>query len=348
MAEFFELSTVERLEALNAAASSSGRLPHLLEKDIWVVWSLRHLFDGPHAGHLVFKGGTSLSKAYGVIRRFSEDVDLTYDIRAIAGDLVGDADAPLPVSKSQEKKWSKEIRARLADWVANEIVPRLKQDLERQSLPASVRAENDKVFIDYVPLTAGTGYVAPAVMLEFGARSTGEPSEPRLIQCDAAAYLPMLVFPTAMPQVMRAERTFWEKATAIHVFCAQGAFRGGERFARHWHDVARLDSAGFVDAAIADTALGKAVADHKSIFFAEKSPHGELIDYHAAVSGGLQLVPDDGALATLASDYQHMVDDGLFLDDAEPFEALLQRCRVIQQKANAPSSLEIIPPGNPA
>ncbi len=117
---------MKRQEALNAAASSSGRLPNLLEKDIWVVWSLRHLFDGPHASHLVFKGGTSLSKAYGVIRRFSEDVDLTYDIRAIAGDLVGGADAPLPVSKSQEKKWSKEIRGRLADWVANEIVPRLK------------------------------------------------------------------------------------------------------------------------------------------------------------------------------------------------------------------------------
>jgi hypothetical protein len=336
MAEFFELSADERLEALNAAASSSGRLPHLLEKDIWVVWSLRHLFDGPHADHLVFKGGTSLSKAYGVIRRFSEDVDLTYDIRAIAGDLVGSTDAPLPVTKSQEKKWSKEIRARLAEWVASEIVPRFKQDLELQSLPASVRSEDDKVFIDYVPLTAGTGYVAPAVMLEFGARSTGEPSEPRLIKCDAAAYLPMLVFPTATPQVMRAERTFWEKATAIHVFCAQGTFRGGERFARHWHDVARLDSAGFVDTAIADMALRKAVADHKSIFFAEKSLRGELIDYHAAVSGSLQLVPDDGALATLASDYRHMVDDGLFLDDVEPFEALLQRCRVIEQKANSP------------
>lgn len=348
MAEFFGLSTVERLEALNAAASSSGRLPHLLEKDIWVVWSLRHLFDGPHAGHLVFKGGTSLSKAYGVIHRFSEDIDLTYDIRAIAGDLIGSSDSPLPVSKSQEKKWSKEIRERLTEWVASEIVPRIKQDLQQQSLPASVRAEDDKVFIDYVPLTAGTGYVAPAVMLEFGARSTGEPSEPRLIQCDAAAYLPMLVLPTAIPQVMRAERTFWEKATAIHVFCVQGTFRGGERFARHWHDVARLDTAGFVDAAIADTALGRAVADHKSIFFAEKSPHGELIDYYAAVSGGLQLVPDDGALATLASDYQHMVDDGLFLDDAEPFEALLQRCQVIQQKANAPSSPEEVSSGVPA
>jgi hypothetical protein len=336
MAEFFQLSTAERLDALNAAANTSGLLPHLLEKDIWVVWSLRHLFAGPYAEHLVFKGGTSLSKAYGVIRRFSEDVDLTYDIRAIAGDLVGDADAPLPASKSQEKKWTKEIRARLSDWVGAEIVPSLKLDLEHHGLPATVRAEDDKVFIDYTPLAIGTGYVAPAVMLEFGARSTGEPCEPRTIHCDAATHLQGVEFPTAMPKVMRAERTFWEKATAIHVFCAQGEFRGGDRFARHWHDVTRLDAAGFADAAIADKALARAVADHKAVFFAEKNTRGGVIDYHAAIAGALRLVPDAGALAKLAIDYQHMVDDGLFLDDTEPFDALLERCRAIQQKANAP------------
>ena len=78
------------------------------------------------------------------------------------------------------------------------------------------------------------------------------------------------------------------------------------------------------------------------MFFAEKSPQGELIDYHAAVSGGLQLVPDDGALVTLASDYQHMVEDGLFLDDAEPFDVLLERCRIIQQKANTKPSQDAI------
>lgn len=335
MAEFFQLSVAERLDALNAAADTSGLLPHLLEKDIWVVWSLQHLFAGPYAEHLVFKGGTSLSKAYGVIRRFSEDVDLTYDIRAIAGDLVGDADAPLPASKSQEKKWSKEIRARLSDWVYSEIVPRLKHDLEQQGLPAKVRAEGDKVFINYAPLATGTGYVAPAVMLEFGARSTGEPSEPRVIRCDAAAHLDAVEFPTTTPQVMRPERTFWEKATAIHVFCAQGAFRGGDRFSRHWHDVTRLDAAGFAEAAIADKTLARTVADHKSAFFAEKNAHDDVIDYHAAVSGGLQLVPGDDALAKLAADYQHMVDDGLFLDDVESFEVLLQQCRAIQQTANA-------------
>lgn len=79
MPEFFTLPAAEQLEALNIAASASGRQPHLLEKDIWVVWALQHLFTGPHADHLVFKGGSSLSKAYGVIQRLSEDVDFTYD-----------------------------------------------------------------------------------------------------------------------------------------------------------------------------------------------------------------------------------------------------------------------------
>ncbi|MFM9967288.1 MAG: nucleotidyl transferase AbiEii/AbiGii toxin family protein [Burkholderiales bacterium] len=335
MPEFFQLSAAERLDALNAVADISGLPPHLLEKDIWVVWSLHQIFTCPYANHLVFKGGTSLSKAYGVIRRFSEDVDLTYDIRAIASDLVGNSDAPLPATRSQEKKWSKEIRTRLTDWITTEIAPRIKQAIDHNGLPATVRAEDGKVFINYAPLVTGTGYVSPAVMLEFGARSTGEPSESRAIRCDAAAFLNAVEFPTAKPQVMRAERTFWEKATAIHVFCAQGAFRGGERFARHWHDVARLDAAGFAEAAIADKALAKAVADHKSVFFAEKNLGGDAIDYHAAVAGGLQLVPDDNALEILAADYQQMVDDGLFLGDAEPFAALLDRCRAIQEKANA-------------
>jgi hypothetical protein len=335
VAEFFELSAGERLEALAQAANASGRPPHLLEKDVWVVWSLRHLFAAPYAPHLVFKGGTSLSKAYGAIQRFSEDVDLTYDIRAIAGDLIGDGGTPLPTSKSQEKKWSKEIRTRLADWVTTEVVPRLQLDLGQRGMPATARAEGDKVFIDYTPLVSGTGYVPPAVMLEFGARSTGEPCELRTVQCDAAAHLSGVEFPEATPRVMRAERTFWEKATAIHVYCGQGVFRGGDRFARHWHDVTRLDAAGFADSAIKDTALAKAVADHKSIFFAEKSPDGEPIDYYAAVSGGLRLVPDDGALARLATDYQHMIDDGLFLDEVESFDALLRQCQAIQQKANA-------------
>lgn len=271
--------------------------------------------------------------SYGIIRRFS--VDLTYDIRTIASDLVGDAEALLPASKSQEKKWTKEIRARLSEWVSADIVPNLKLDLKQHSIPATVRAEDDKVFIDYAPLTAGTGYVAPAVMLEFGARSTGEPYAPRAIRCDAAAHLQGVGVSDRNTSGYARRAHLLGKATAIHVFCAQGEFRGGDRFARHWHDVTRLDATGFADAAIADKALAQAVAEHKSVFFAEKDAHGDVIAYHAAIAGELRLVPNAGALAKLATDYQHMVDDRLFIDDVEPFQSLLDQCRTIQKKANS-------------
>jgi Nucleotidyl transferase AbiEii toxin, Type IV TA system len=335
MPDFFELTQADQREALLAAAERAGRPAHLLEKDVWVVWALEHLFGGPHAAHLVFKGGTSLSKAYGVIRRFSEDVDLTYDIRVIAPDLIRNASAPLPTTKSQEKKWSKAIRERLAALVSGTLAPQLAAALAQRALPAKARVEDALLFIDYVPLSTGTGYVAPSVMLEFGARSTGEPREPRAITCDAARHLTDVRFPEARPQVMRPERTFWEKATAIHVFCAQASFRGGARFARHWHDLTRLDTAGFADRAIADHGLADSVAAHKSVFFAESAPDGKPIDYRMAVGGNLDLVPQGAARKTLADDYSRMVDDGLLLDDAEDFDALLSHCQAIQDKVNA-------------
>lgn len=104
---FFGLSPEDQLAALEHAAHASGRPPHLLEKDIWVVWVLQQLFRAPFGDDLVFKGGTSLSKAWHVIERFSEDIDLTYDIRAIAPDLTDHGATPLPASPSQERSGAK-------------------------------------------------------------------------------------------------------------------------------------------------------------------------------------------------------------------------------------------------
>ena len=306
----------------------------MLDKDVWLVWILEVLFQAPFATHLVFKGGSSLSKAYQIISRFSEDVDLTYDIRALAPDLVGGDVEPLPRNRSQEKRWTKEIRTRLPQWISDQVVPVITSALSEQGLSAQLSMDGEKVFIEYEPLAKGSGYTRPAVMLEFGARSTGEPWERRSIRCDVADHLPSVVFPTATARVMRPERTFWEKATAIHVFCAQGEFRGGDRFARHWHDLTRLDRAGIAKTAISNRALGLAVARHKAIFFPERNSDGTPIDYQAAVSGALQLVPDDNALETLSYDYARMVEDGLLFDAAEPFDELLDHCRELQERAN--------------
>ena len=120
---FLKLPAGDRREALGVAAASSGRPLHLLDKDVWLVWILEVLFQSPFATHLVFKGGSSLSKAYQIISRFSEDVDLTYDIRALAPDLVGEDGESLPPNRSQEKRWTKEIRTRLPLWINDQVVP---------------------------------------------------------------------------------------------------------------------------------------------------------------------------------------------------------------------------------
>jgi hypothetical protein len=330
---FLELSFADRRDALGVAADRTGRPAHLLEKDVWVVWTLAALYGSPLGEHLVFKGGTSLSKGYGVIRRFSEDVDLTYDIRALAPDLVGEDGEALPKSRSEERRWSKAVRHRLPEWVAAEVEPILVKAIAAASLAAKTRVDGDRLFVEYEAAATGSGYVSPNVMLEFGARSTGEPASFRDVVCDAAASLDGVEFPVARPRVMHAERTFWEKATAIHVFCLQERLRG-ERFARHWHDVVRLDEAGLADAALADRDLANAVAIHKSMFFAEKAADGTSIDYGAAINGELCLVPGGKALKALEDDYRRMVDDGLLLEDAETFGILMERCSDVAERAN--------------
>lgn len=330
---FLDLSAQDRHDALSVAADRSGRPTHLLEKDVWVVWVLATLYRSLLGKHLVFKGGTSLSKAYGVIKRFSEDVDLTYDIRAIVPDLLGTDGGALPKTRSEEKRWSKAIRHRLPEWVKRDVEPILAQAITASGLSAETRLEGEKLFIDYKATATGSGYIAPHVMLEFGARATGEPASLRDVTCDAADVLEGVEFPSARARVMHAERTFWEKASAMHVFCLQKRLRG-EGFARHWHDVARLDDAGFAASAFADRALAAAVAHHKSMFFTEKAADRTTIDYKTAVNGGLRLVPGGEALHALKNDYSRMINDGLLLEDAEPFEALMDRCAEVAERAN--------------
>lgn len=335
MAEaFLRLSGKDRLDALGVAADRLGRPAHLLEKDVWVVWAIQQLFGSPIGTNLVFKGGTSLSKAYRVIDRFSEDVDLTFDIRALIPDLLEGREDAMPATSSEERRWSKRVRKALPEWVAGTIQPILQQAIDREGVDAGLRIDGDKLFIDYPYLAQGTGYVSPSVMLEFGARSTGEPASPRDIVCDAASVIEGVEFPTARPRVMHAERTFWEKATAIHVFCLQNRMRG-DRFSRHWHDVARLDDAGIAAAAIEDRALATAVARHKTMFFAEKAADATWIDYGAATCGQLQLAPSGAALDVLADDYRRMAEDGLLAKTPEPFGDLMDRCADIARKANA-------------
>ncbi|HEU0196372.1 MAG TPA: nucleotidyl transferase AbiEii/AbiGii toxin family protein [Nevskiaceae bacterium] len=336
MAEyFFDLSKKDRREALEYGRAETGRPAHLLEKDVWVVWVLRTLFESPLSADLTFKGGTSLSKVYKVIDRFSEDIDLTYDIRKLIPDLIGE-DGELPPSRSQASKWTQAVRHRLPNWITQNVQPAIQSALTRESLDIRLEIggpENDKLFLHYPALAQGTGYVAPAVTLEFGARATGEPHRVYQVACDIAAYLADISFPTASPLVMSVARTFWEKATAAHVFCAQGRIRS-ERYARHWHDLAAIARSPHFSTIIADRAVATAVARHKSHFFIEKDANGQVIDYMAAVTGYLRIVPEGNAKVALAEDYAAMLADKVMVGDALSFDELLEACADLEANVN--------------
>ena len=210
---FFELSQKDQREALEYARAEAGRPTHLLEKDIWVVWALRTLFEAQVGADLTFKGGTSLSKVYKIIDRFSEDIDLTYDIRKLIPDLI-DKGGELPRSRSQADKWTKAVRHRLPESITTNIQPIIETAMAIEGLQAQLEfggKENDKLLLHYPAFTKGTGYIAPVVTLEFGGRATGEPHEIHAVECDIAEHLPGVAFPTASPQVMSLARTFWEK-----------------------------------------------------------------------------------------------------------------------------------------
>jgi len=251
---FLGLSAADRADALGVAAEETGRPVHVLEKDIWVVWTLDALFKGPGADHLVFKGGTSLSKAFGVIDRFSEDIDITYDVRAMvaaaaeAAETSPDAEAHPPTS-SQASRWRKVAEKTLADWTTNSLAPWLSDRLAEDGIDGRIEPEGSRLWLRTQPATTGWGYMKPDVMLEFGGRSTGLPASIVEITCDAALALPTLTFPTASPRVMAVERTFWEKATAVHAFNVLEDL-SGDRLSRHWFDLARLLETGHANRAL--------------------------------------------------------------------------------------------------
>jgi hypothetical protein len=334
---YFSLSKDDQKEALETASSKTGLPPYLLEKDIWVVWALSALFQSNAASLLTFKGGTSLSKAYKAIHRFSEDIDLTCDIHQFIPEI--GHGSPIPPNRSQADKWTEKVRKNLPGWIEGKIKPIIEQALKHAGIKAHLEIsgkEKEKLIIHYPAAVKSVDYVSQTVQLEFGARSTGEPHEKRPIVCDIASQIPSVLFPTATPNVMLVERTFWEKATAIHVYCRQSDIPS-DRFSRHWYDLFEISNTGYYSKAISDGELALNVAQHKEMFFREKDSSGIAINYSQAIEGKIELVPKGKSHDNLATDYKKMTESGL-IQDPPSFKKITTRCGEIESKINHQSS----------
>jgi hypothetical protein len=325
---FLQLSPEEQAEILQTCAGKLGRRAEHLEKDVWICWVLQGLFTMPGRLPMAFKGGTSLSKVYGAIRRFSEDVDVTVDYKSL-DQSIDPFDAE--TSRTAKEKFTELLRTKLADHTKNVIRPHFEnlvtQLAEKPPKLITISEDGEKLFIPY-PSRFGPD---ESVFLEFGGRSVIAPGEEHTLKPYVAAEIPDLQFPEATVHVLSASRTFWEKATLIHVACNRSDPKlGADRQSRHWHDLAVLADDKIGQASLADRALLEDVVRHKGVFF-----RASYARYDACLSGGLRLIPGTPLLQSLAADYEKMIADGMFEGEPPNFESIVKRLQALEKQINA-------------
>lgn len=329
---FLQLPEAERSKILRALGPRLERAPLVLEKDVWVCWVLQQLFTLPGRLPMAFKGGTSLSKVYGAIARLSEDVDVTLDYRGLDGSF--DPFAP-GISKSRLRTFSDGLKAFVADHAKKVVAPhfeeRLQVEFGAQAGSVEVSDNGEQIRVRYPTALRTFGeYLGNSVLVELGGRNITEPQEHHEVTADLAEHLPDLELPTARVTVLSPKRTFWEKATLIHVECHRGQLRlGADRLSRHWYDLAMLADQDIGRAALADLALLADVVKHKKMFFGASFAH-----YDACLEGKLRLLPELEHLSSLENDYERMVRAGMFFGQAPSFGSIVERLRTLEASIN--------------
>ena len=342
---FLSAAAEDRRDAFLGAAQRLGAPEQNIEKDFWVCWALDALFNGAGAGgpRLLFKGGTSLSKAFGLISRFSEDIDITI-FRDDLGESATVDDLEVLSGKKRRRRLDAikgASQAYVNKTMRVEVADRLRAALETAGLDAAAgRVEPDPDDLDrqslliwYPKVTAADeGYVRPAVKIESGAKSALDPNEPAIIKPYVTDVLADLDLSVLDIRTVVAARTFWDKVVILHGlrqwFDARGALRGGgQRISRHYYDVYRLLDSEVGRAASSDLALGVDCVRHARMFF--NSPDLNLA---TAAPGTFTLSPSRDMAAELARDYAAMA--GMIFGAAPALDEVLGRVAELEARIN--------------
>lgn len=329
---FLQLSQEERSQIYRALGPQLARAPAVLEKDVWVCWVLQTLFTMPGRLPMAFKGGTSLSKVFAAIARFSEDVDITLDYRGLGGNFDPFAAG---VSNSQLRKFGDSLKSFVRAHVHDVVIPHFQAKMADEFGVGNGRIEisedGEQMRVHYPSVMDAAGdYVGNSVLVEFGGRNITEPNEEHLVRPDIAEHVTTLEFPGSQVSVLSPARTFWEKATLMHVECQRGEYRASaERLSRHWYDLAMLADLEHGRAALANRDLLADVVKHKKVFY-----NTGYANYDACLSRQLRLLPDDVVLAALRADFQRMIDAGMFIGEAPAFDAIVERLRTLEATIN--------------
>ena len=332
------------LSAFDTTAQRLGTTSPNIEKDFWVCWTLDALFNGLKEGgpRLLFKGGTSLSKGFGLINRFSEDIDVT-----VFRDDIGEPATIEELEKLSGKKRNARLdaikdacKAYINGPLHAELTLIFGSRLKATGLAATeIRVTADDtdpdgqtLLIWYPSTTPRSDYVRAAIKIESGAKSALDPNSEVPIKPYVDDDLPTFNLTVPDVRTVDPERTFWDKVVILHGlrrwFDKRGELQGGgQRVSRHYYDLHQLVATPVGDAAIADKALGADCVAHARMFFNRTD-----FDLASAVPGSFALVPHDALIEQLRIDYRAM--QGMIFGDPPNFEGVLNSISLLESVLN--------------
>ncbi|CAA0199679.1 nucleotidyl transferase AbiEii/AbiGii toxin family protein [Tenacibaculum maritimum] len=319
MKDFIKLSKKDKLNIFNQTSERSGLPSSAVEKDWWVTLSLNSIFSLPYANQIVFKGGTSLSKAWNLIERFSEDIDLVIDRKHLGfeGEL----------SKTQVKKLRKASYSFIGTEFYNDINNELiKLDVSDYELVVQETKNTDTdpliIELQYKSLTEKSDYLKPRVLIEVGARSLMEPVDEKAIISIVSSEFNQLPFTEqeiTIP-VVSPKRTFLEKILLLHEeFQKETKFIRVERMSRHLYDLEKLMDTIHGIEALKDSTLYNVIVEHRKNFNAIRG-----IDYANHIPKLINIVPPKETIKHWEKDYKTM-QESMFYGSTISFDKLIER-----------------------
>lgn len=321
----------DRADLFRNTAAKMGLHDAIVEKDFWVCFTLDYLFHrSPWPDKIVFKGGTSLSKAYDLISRFSEDIDLILDWR----ELGYSATYPMEErSNTRQSRVNEEISERAEAFLENDFCPALKagltEDLGREAKVYKEPGLEQTVIFEY-PALFQNGAILPVIRLEIGPLAAWTPASEVSIKPYVAAYYPKF-FEQAQTEILtvRPERTFWEKATILHHEANRPLDRPmPPRYSRHYYDLYKMAASPVKEKAFQQLELLKRVVEFKMKFY----PRG-WARYPDAKPGTMKLVPPTERWKELEADYKKM--RMMLYGDVPQFDTMMKGIQKLEQEINA-------------
>ncbi len=323
---------------VEAVADRLDTLPGYVEKDFWVCLVLDKLFNKLPARHprLLFKGGTSLSKAFNLIQRFSEDIDLVIYRKDLNFSVDRDPTAP-GLSNKKSKVLLEELKKSCGTYIRQDLADALTALIREQChiTPDEQDPDQQTLLIKYPTLypSADTLYVLPRVKLEAGARSALDPNTTATVEAYISEELSNgWSFTVPNIHVIEPSRTYLEKLLILH-----GAHCGyrdegrvptdKDRISRHYYDAAMITGTDTGKAALADEALLAAVREHNLIAFKQAWKK-----FDEAVPGSIYISPQDALLSILEKDYDAM--QGMMPGDAPEFKWVMEQLRIAEDTIN--------------